>query len=274
MVTLNKPVKHKGICLISGNEAEIEIVPAQTGKGITFYNKDKTLSFKANIQTVLDTTHSTTIGTAEFHVKVVEHLMASLAFSKISDADIIVNGDEIPVCDGSAKIYCNLIKEAGIQTSRNTKKYSISKPLTFTHKHTSITAFPAATPTYTYVVNYPQTPFAYSWYKWQPEKDSPEEITGARTFGYVRDLPKMQAMGLAKGVSLDNTVGFNDDGTYTTELRYFNEPVRHKILDLIGDLYLTGISPYDLNINVIAIECGHGQHIQMSKLITDNIVEL
>ena len=270
MTTLLSAVKFKGPCLTSGKESEIEIKPGAKGSGIIFKSANTSEQFSATTNFVLDTTHAVTIGTPSFYVKVAEHLMAALALSRIADAEIIVNSDEIPVGDGSAKVFYDLIKSAGIEPALNKTQYRLNNFLNYTHKHTSITAIPAEALRITYVVNYNNSPFANSWYKWESSVDKIEDIISARTFGYMKDLPVYQSMGLALGVTRDNTIGLNDDGTMTTELRYDNEPVRHKVLDLIGDLYLGGINPLDLKAHIIAIECGHEQHLQISKLLKDN----
>ena len=90
------------------------------------------------------------------------------------------------------------------------------------------------------------------------------EITEARTFGYLKDLERFQAAGYSKGVTIENTVGLTDD-SYTTELRSKYEPVKHKILDIIGDLYLTGYNPLKINANILAKEAGHAYHCAIAK---------
>ncbi len=93
------------------------------------------------------------------------------------------------------------------------------------------------------------------------------EIVEARTFGYLKDLETFQKMGLSKGVTIDNTVGMTDEGGFTTELRSKYEPNKHKILDIIGDLYLTGINPLKIKANIIVKEAGHALHIEAAKLL-------
>ena len=92
------------------------------------------------------------------------------------------------------------------------------------------------------------------------------EIVEARTFGYLKDLERFQAAGYSKGVTIENTVGLTDNG-YTTSLRSEFEPAKHKILDIIGDLYLSGFNPLYLNANIIVKEAGHGYHVEASKML-------
>lgn len=271
MVTVLTPVKYSGVCLTSGKISDIEIKPGELGQGIVFISNKTGESFVANTDTILDTLHSVTLGRPTFYVKVVEHLMAALALSFVSDVTIAIDGDEVPIGDGSAKLFYELIKEAGIDAGSNSDKYQLNQSFSYIHEHTSISAFPSDSFRVSYAVNYVNSPFAYSWYKWETKEDTVNDIVAARTFGYVKDLASFQAMGLALGVTRDNTVGLNDDGTFTTKLRYNNEPVRHKILDIIGDLSLSGINPLNLNAHVVVIECGHTQHLKLATFLKDNV---
>ena len=97
-----------------------------------------------------------------------------------------------------------------------------------------------------YAVNYDHPDLTRRFVNYNPKNQ--DEIIEARTFGFYSDLKKYQMLGFAQGVTIDNTVGFMDDGGYTTDLRSENEPIKHKMLDLIGDLYLTGVNPLDLNV--------------------------
>lgn len=271
MTTVINPVKYSGVCLTSGKISEIEIKPGEKGQGIVFVNAKTGESFVAGIDTVLDTSHTVTLGRPTFHVKVVEHLMAAFALSFVSDITILIDGDEVPIGDGSAKVFYELIQEAGIATDEDAGQYRLNQPFSYVHEHTSISAFPSDSFRVSYAVNYVNSPFAYSWYKWETKNDTVNDIISARTFGYVKDLATFQAMGLALGVTRENTVGLNDDGTFTTKLRYSNEPVRHKIIDVIGDLVLSGINPLNLNAHVVVIECGHTQHSKLARFLKDNV---
>lgn len=272
MPTLLSAVKYKGNGLISAKESEIEILPALANTGIVFVSKQTGKKVQATVSNVLDSSQAVTLGSPEFHVKMVEHLMAALALAKVTDAEIIIDTDEMPIGDGSARLYYDLIKSAGIEAHSDQRKFDLKQPVGYSYKHTSIDAIPYDAFRISYMVNYINSLFSYSWYKWDSKVDKPEDILDARTFGYTKDLSLFQSKGMALGVTLNNTVGLNEDGTFTTELRYYNEPVRHKILDLIGDIYLSGVNPLDINAHIIAIECGHTQHIKLSTLLKDNII--
>ncbi|MGD9580497.1 MAG: UDP-3-O-acyl-N-acetylglucosamine deacetylase [Vampirovibrionia bacterium] len=271
MTTLLKNVSYSGICLTSGKNSEIEIKPGDKGQGIIFQNANTGESFKANIDNALDTSHAVTLGKPSFHVKVVEHLLAAISLAQVTDITIVVNGDEIPIADGSSKVYYELIQQAGLDTEPSENKYTLNNPFYHSSEHTSISAYASDSFRITYAVNYVNSPFNYSWYKWETKTDTINDIVAARTFGYVKDLSTFQSMGLALGVTRENTIGLNDDGTFTTKLRYNNEPIRHKILDIIGDLTLSGINPLNLNAHIIVIECGHTQHCKLARFLKDNV---
>lgn len=271
MTTILKAVNYKGLNLISGKTSEIEIIPAKPGTGIVFVNPDTQEKIPAKTSHVLGTLHSVTIGNASFNIKLVEHLMAALALTKTIDVEVLVYGDEIPIGDGSSKPFYDLLKPVHPKPATG-KRVDLPNSLYFNHGHTSIVAIPAQSFKITYAVNFVNSAFANSWFEWDSKTDSIEDIISARTFGYTRDLSVFQSQGLALGVNVNNTVGLNDDGTITTKLRYPNEPVRHKILDLIGDIYLTGLNPLDLNIHIIAIECGHFQHIELARLLENALL--
>lgn len=91
---------------------------------------------------------------------------------------------------------------------------------------------------------------------------------------FYHDLKKYQMLGFAQGVTQENTVGLTDDGGYTTELRSEHEPIKHKMLDLIGDLYLTGVNPLNMRCQILAKEAGHAVHVKVAKMLKDKLVEI
>ena len=137
---------------------------------------------------------------------------------------------------------------------------------------TSLVILPDKDLRITYAVNYDHPDLKNRWVTM--DNKNLEEIIEARTFGFYKDLKKYQMLGFAQGVTQENTVGFTEDGGYTTELRSENEQIKHKILDLIGDLYLTGISPLNLRCQILAKEAGHAVHIKTAKMLKEKLIEI
>ena len=104
--------------------------------------------------------------------------------------------------------------------------------------------------------------------------DDMDEIVEARTFGFYRDLKKFQLLGFARGVNIDNTLGLMDDGTYSSALRSDKEPIKHKILDLFGDFYLTGVSILDMKAQILVKEAGHTVHIKVAKELKNKLIKI
>ena len=272
MTTTHKSVKYKGNCLMFGKESQIEIRPSENNTGITFINEQTGEKVVASVDNIIDTTHMIVLGTPSFNIRLAEHLMAALALNFTSGVEISITGNEVPAGDGSAKEFYKLINPIFYRFNYNDQRFNLPEPLYYTHKHTSISALPSDNFRISYCVNYPESPFEQKWYKWQADQNCIEDIISARTFGYVKELPLYQSQGYALGVTRENTIGINDDGTLTNSLRYPDEPVRHKVLDLIGDLYLAGINPLQLNAHIIAIECGHYQHVELARRIKNTLI--
>ena len=123
-----------------------------------------------------------------------------------------------------------------------------------------------------YAVNYNHPDLTRCFINYDPKKK--DEIIEARTFGFYHDLKKFQMLGFAQGVTEENTVGLTDEGGYTTALRSEKEPVKHKMLDMVGDLYLTGINPLNLRCQILAKEAGHAVHVKVAKMLRDKLVEI
>lgn len=243
---------------------ELTIKPSDK-KGIRFFIGDGVV--EATAQNVVSTEHCVILADimagAKHKIALVEHFMAACAICEIDALDVYFEsqGFEMPIFDGSAKVWVEEFNKIGfVGESELTKK--LNKVVSFSRNHSSITLIPDENPTtILYAVNFNHPDLNNRWVKLN---DNLSEITEARTFGYLKDLEKFQAAGYSKGVTIENTVGLTDDG-YTTELRSQYEPAKHKILDIIGDLYLTGYNPLKLNAKIIAIEAGHAYHCELAK---------
>ncbi|MBQ8482662.1 UDP-3-O-acyl-N-acetylglucosamine deacetylase [bacterium] len=272
MITLKKEVKVSGNGLMKNKTCEVTIFPSEAGK-IRYFVKGQE-SFDANIDSVLATDHCVVLGNKNSKAMLTEHLTAALAFCEIDSADICMSEEEVPILDGSSKLWVEAFKKVGTTKPifSKEKHYTVSEPVYYLNGKTSLVILPDKELFISYAVNYNHTGLQRRFVNFDPKNK--DEIIAARTFGFYHDLKKYQMLGFAQGANIDNTLGFMDDGTYTTELRSENEPIKHKMLDLIGDLYLTGINPLKLNCQILAKEAGHAVHVKVAKILKDKLIEI
>ena len=196
--------------------------------------------------------------------------MAACAICKIDSIDVYLSETEFPIFDGSAKVWVDLFKQAGIE-GENNDIYTVSEPVYYLNGKTSLVILPDKELFINYAVNYDHPDLTRRWVS--IDLKNIQEIIEARTFGFYKDLKKYQMLGFAKGVTIDNTVGLKDIG-YTTDLRSTHEPIKHKILDLLGDLYLTGISPLNMRAQILVKEAGHAVHCKVAQDLKSKLVKI
>lgn len=248
--TLKNVIKATGITLHGGERAEIILRPAPVNTGILFrrIDLDPIVDIEAKAVNVGDTTLSTTLMQDGVRVSTVEHLLSAFAGLGIDNAFVDVTAPEIPIMDGSAGPFVFLIQSAGIEEQAAPKRFIRIKrkvKVKDGDKWAAFEPFEGFKVTFTIDFDHPlfnsveskQATLDFSSLSYV------KEVSRARTFGFMSDFEKLQAMNLARGASMDNAIaidGFrvlNEDG-----LRYDNEFVKHKILDAVGDLYLLGSS--------------------------------
>ncbi len=265
MKTVKSSFKMQGAGLMFAAPVELEIKPSDK-KGIRFHIAEGIV--EAEVNNVVSTEHCVILADvkqgAQRKIALVEHFMAACAICGIDAIDVYFNsqGFEMPIFDGSARVWVEKFNEIGFVGEQDDVK-KLKTPVTFEKNNSSITLIPSDKTKITYMVNFNHKDLSYAWVNLDPDKNL-NEIIEARTFGYLKDLEKFQAAGYSKGVTIENTVGLTDDG-YTTTLRSNLEPAKHKILDIIGDLYLTGYNPFKINANIIVKEAGHGYHVECAK---------
>ena len=268
MGTIKKQVEITGNGLMKNKPCKVTFFPSNEGK-IRYFVKGEEC-FEGNVDNVLSTDHCVTLGNKKAKAMLEEHLSAALAFCGIDSVDICLDEYEIPALDGSAKQWVELFKQAGIEKSKP-KYYTVTEPVYYLNGKTSLVILPSDELFISYAVNYNHKDLTQRWVNYNPK--NPDEIIEARTFGFYKDLKKFQMLGFAKGVTVDNTVGLTDEG-YTTQLRSEHEPIKHKILDLIGDLYLTGVNPLNLKAQILVKEAGHAVHVKVAKILKDKLKEI
>ena len=268
MATIKREISISGNGLMKNKPCDVTFKPSTEGL-IRYFVKGEE-PFIAHVDNVLSTDHCVTLGNKKSKVMLEEHLSAALAFCGIDSVDIYMTESEVPALDGSAKMWVELFKQAGIEKSKS-EFYTVSEPVYYLNGKTSLVVLPDEDLFISYAVNYNHPDLVRRWVNYDSKNQ--EEIIEARTFGFYKDLKKFQMLGFAKGVTADNTVGLTDDG-YTTELRSENEQIKHKMLDLIGDFYLTGVNPLNLKAQILVKEAGHAVHIKVAKILKDKLIKL
>ena len=272
MVTLKKEVKISGNGLMKNKPCEVTLFPSTSGQ-IRYFVKDKD-SFTADVDNVLATDHCVVMGTKKARAMLTEHLSAALAFCHIDSVDICMTEEEVPILDGSSLQWVEAFKQAGIDKPllAREKFYTVSEPVYYINGKTSLVILPSDNLFMSYAVNYDHPDLTRKFVNFNPKNKY--EVIEPRTFGFYRDLKKYQMLGFAQGVTQENTVGLTDEGGYTTELRSENEQIKHKMLDLIGDLYLTGVNPLNLRCQILAKEAGHAVHVKTAKMLKEKLIEI
>jgi UDP-3-O-[3-hydroxymyristoyl] N-acetylglucosamine deacetylase len=268
--TLKKEIQISGNGLMKNKPCTVKFVPSKEGK-ICYFVKDNK-PFEGVVENVLATDHCVVLGQNNAKAMLTEHLSAALAFCGIDSVDIYMDEMEVPALDGSSKQWVNLFKQAGIDKPlfEKTQYYTVSEPVFYLNGKTSLVILPDDELYISYAVNYAHKDLENRWVAYNAKNQ--EEIIEARTFGFYKDLRKYQMLGFAQGVTIENTLGLTDEG-YTSEPRSEKEPVKHKILDLIGDLYLTGVNPLNLKCQILVKEAGHAVHVKVAKILKDKLIE-
>jgi UDP-3-O-[3-hydroxymyristoyl] N-acetylglucosamine deacetylase len=243
--TVLNTVSCSGIGLHTGIPCNLKIRPAAPDRGVVFIRQDlpQKVKIKAHIDNVVDATLATTLGREGVKVSTVEHLMAAFAGLGIDNAEVELDGPEVPIMDGSSEPFNDLLKRAGIQLQEKVKKFVIIKrPVTVTDEDRQATLLPSNDFKISYTIDFKHPLISNQYYLIQISNGNFErEICRARTFGFLKEYEALKARGLARGGSLDNAVVIDETRVINEGgLRFADEFVRHKILDSIGDLWLLG----------------------------------
>lgn len=261
-----------GMGLHSGGRTGMVLQPLPAGSGIHFHSLPSGESIPAHVSAVGDTDYATTLGQNGSTVKTVEHLLSALHAAGITNLLIKVHG-EVPVLDGSAVEFCQTIAEVGLLDQEEPRReFVVDRVYEVGSGEKRLTLEPFDGFAVSYRLRYPP-PIGEQFYDFTLAslEAYEREIAPARTFGFLRDLKMMNELGLGSGGRLDNFILVGDDHVVNTELRFPDEFVRHKILDIIGDLYLLG---YPIRGRVHANLTGHRDNIAMvRKLVAENKVD-
>jgi UDP-3-O-[3-hydroxymyristoyl] N-acetylglucosamine deacetylase len=270
--TLAKSSFLSGIGLHSGNHASLAIHPAPPNTGVVFVKhvSDHFQSCPATISFLGQTDHCTTLQANDFLIQTVEHVLGALAGLEIDNAYVELQGTEIPAIDGSAAPFVDILQKGGILSQEEPRTYlKIVQPISVEDEQRSITVLPSPLSQITYFIDFPHPLIQQQEYRHScTPHEFQKNIAGARTFAFRKEVEFLWSRGLGLGGSLDNTIVFSDAGLVNEEeLRFPNECVRHKVLDLIGDLSLLGLPIIG---HFIAKCTGHALHTQLVQTIIQN----
>ncbi len=258
-----------GVGLHTGLESTLTFEPAPEDSGVVFVREDLPGSpvIPADITHVVDTARGTNLGIDGVRVMTVEHVLASVAGLGIDNLVVKLNGVEAPVVDGSALPFVNALRSAGIvEQGREKRPLEIKETVSFERDGVTIVLLPYDGFKVSFLIDYRHKILGTQYASFEiSDAVFAKEIAPARTFTFLYEVEMLQKAGLIKGGSLENAVVIGDDGILNKDpLRFGNEFVRHKIVDLIGDLFLLGVP---LNAHVIAAKSGHAANVEIVRLL-------
>lgn len=273
--TIKNEISFEGISLHSGDHVSVTVRPADANTGIVFLRTDVdgAKAIRAEGCNVVDTSYATTIGYDGVTVSTIEHLMAAFYGLRVDNAIVYIDGPEVPIMDGSSAHFVELIDSVGLTYLDAPKKYMVIKrPIKVSDGDKYVLLMPTTDMNFT--IDY-SIEFAHPFLNKQSfSKDfTPdmfaEEIGAARTFGFLSDVETLRANGLAKGGSLSNAVVIGEDNILNEEgLRYPDEFVRHKVLDIMGDISLLG---HPIIGRLVAHRSGHALNHRLVKKVLQSI---
>ncbi|MDN5377230.1 MAG: UDP-3-O-[3-hydroxymyristoyl] N-acetylglucosamine deacetylase [Sulfurospirillum sp.] len=242
-ITLEKKVQSVGIGLHKGEPIRITLEPLEANSGIVFHRSDVGISIKAEPSNVVNTQMATVIGNSQHYISTIEHLLSAVYSYGIDNILISVDSAEVPVMDGSGTSFCMMLDEAGRRELNENKSVLIIKKEVMVvdgEKYAKVT--PSQSARYDFVIDFPHPVIGRQEYGFEFSKKAYiEEISRARTFGFLKEVQYLRSKGLALGGSLENAIVMDDKKILNPEgLRFPEEFVRHKILDALGDLSLLG----------------------------------
>lgn len=272
--TLAFPLKIEGKGLFSGKHVVMTLLPAKSGHGIVFQRIDLPGQplLPARLDYVKATPRCTILGRDDIEVQTVEHFLSAMAALGIDNLLVQLSGPEVPIGDGSALSFVQLVREAEKKELEAPKNFAtVRVPVYFTKNDVTLIALPSEELRISYTLHYPQSAFIGSqFYSFSLDEESfVREIAPSRTFCLYEEIAPLLEKGLIRGGGLESAVVIKDDRVANPEgLRFPDEMVRHKILDLLGDLYLLG-NP--LLAHIIAIRSGHATNIEFARCLQNSI---
>ena len=298
--TIQERIQLKGKGLHTGQEITITLCPAEPNYGIRFQriDLDDKAVIKADTKAIFSTKRCTTIGHSAAQIHTIEHLLSALRGLGIDNILVEVDGEEIPIMDGSAAAFVEAIQNAGILEQDAEKEYlTIDEAWVYNDEETGAeyVIMPSETPEYTAMIDFGTKVLGKQYATFTANDDYAQQVSSARTFVFLKEVMALSNAGLIQGGTLDNALVFvdeipnqetlqqlaeqlnhpymevtNEGILNTTNLRYDNEPARHKLLDLIGDLALVGA---EIKGKIIATRPGHAANARLAKKLHKKLAE-
>lgn len=264
--TIRKKTIVQGIGIHSGNSCSLIFKPAPVNTGVYFIRSDLPGApyLKVTSANVQATSYQTTIGGAQFSVATIEHCLSALSALRIDNLFIELDGPEIPICDGSASAFLDALLHVGMVEQDAPRKYCyVTEPISFEEGDKYAYVLPYHGLKLSVTIDFPHPAIGKQKIDLDiNDQTFAREIAGARTFGFIADVEKLKAQGLAKGASFANAVGLDNEKVLNPEgLRWPDEFVRHKALDALGDLVTLEMP---LMAHVVLNKAGHDL---MNKLV-------
>ncbi|AQQ08557.1 UDP-3-O-[3-hydroxymyristoyl] N-acetylglucosamine deacetylase [Sedimentisphaera cyanobacteriorum] len=271
--TIKNEASLSGKGLFSGSPVEVKFVPAQADTGIVFVRTDNPSPTKipAHVSSLIETSRRTALGKGEVTISTTEHCLAAVYALGIDNLVIEVAGPELPGLDGSAAFYVEALKNAGIkQLAKDVNEFIVTEPIGIVEDDASIYALPGAEGKYTvsFDLNYNQVDaIGKQLFSYEVSPESFEkEIAPARTFLLEKEAVEFQKNGIGSHLSPEDVLVIGEDGPISNEFRFEDECVRHKVLDIIGDLVLAGVR---IKGKIVAARSGHELNRKLAAKISE-----
>lgn len=269
--TLAGSIERRGVGLHSGATATVRLVPSQAGGFQVGWLDRPFLGLqRLHPSQVSDTQLCTALRLGQERLATVEHLLAALAGTGLTDLELWLDGEEIPLLDGSALPWVEAIAEAGLQSlGERAPLPAVVEPITRQQGAGFVTALPSEAPILGAAIEFPQAAIGRQVFSLALTPEAfVQELAPARTFGFRDQVEQLRAAGLIQGGALDNALVCDGDHWLNPPLRYVDEPVRHKLLDLLGDLALAGLP----RAQVFAYRGSHGLHTALASALVASMV--
>ena len=268
--TIRAAVECQGIGLHSGAPVHLRILPAPSGTGIVFRRIDlDDFEIEATGRNVARVSYATSLMKKGVLISTTEHLLSAFIGTGIDNAIVELDNLELPILDGSAQPFVEMIHRSGIRKQRKLRTYMrVRREIELREGNKFIAIYPADAYSVEYTINFPHKLIGRETFRVDlSDGNFLREIAPARTFGFLHEAEAMRQQGLIRGASTENAIVLTPEGLMNPPLRYADEFVRHKVLDLIGDLALVG---KQILGTIVADRAGHAMHTALvSRLLRD-----